>query len=180
MTNVILVDEQDIECGVMPKLDAHRAGKLHRAFSVFIVNSKGEMLIQKRADDKYHSGGLWTNACCSHPRPGETVLEAAHTRLPEEIGFDCELTEIFSFIYKVQLDGGMTEHEYDHVLVGIYDKDPVLNPDEASDFAWVDVRWLVRNVEKNPGAFTYWLKKCLGDVAVYLEKSRLIQQTQEG
>jgi isopentenyl-diphosphate delta-isomerase len=160
MPNVILVDEQDNETGTAPKLKAHREGKLHRAFSIFVFNSRGQMLIQQRAGDKYHSGGLWTNTCCSHPQPGEAVIEAAHRRLQEEMGFDCELSEIFSFIYQVDFDNGLKENEFDHVLVGVYDQDPILNPEEAAAFAWVEPNELVQGMQAQPDRYTYWLKEC--------------------
>src|SRR5258708_894916 len=118
---VILVNDQDEEIGTEEKMCAHEKGLLHRAFSIFIYNSKGEMLLQRRAKIKYHSGGLWTNACCSHPRKGETIEKAAHRRLKEEFGFDCNLKNAFSFIYQADLDKGLKEHEFDYVLTGLYD-----------------------------------------------------------
>src|SRR5687768_14206462 len=126
---VILVNEQDEPVGTMEKLEAHQKGLLHRAFSVFVVNKNGEMLLQQRAQDKYHSGGLWTNTCCSHPLPGENVLDASHRRLMEEMGFDCPLREIFSFTYRAEFDNGLTEHEFDHVFFGEYDGEVI--PDTA-------------------------------------------------
>lgn len=115
---VILVNELDQETGLMEKMEAHEKGLLHRAFSVFIMNDQGDMLLQQRALDKYHSGGLWTNACCSHPLPGEAVEAAAHRRLSEEMGFDCPLRELFQFTYRTEFDNGLIEHEYDHVWTG--------------------------------------------------------------
>ena len=131
---VILVDEQDQEIGVMEKMEAHRQGLLHRAFSVFIFNEKGEMLLQQRSLDKYHSGGLWTNACCSHPRPGEDIQRAAQRRLHEELGFVTSIEEIFDFIYKSPFDNGLTEHEFDHVFIGVYDDVIEPNQKEVKDF----------------------------------------------
>jgi len=123
---VVLVDENDNEIGVEEKINAHRKGLLHRAFSIFVFNSKNELLLQKRAADKYHSGGLWSNTCCSHPRPGENLKDAAHRRLQEEMGFDCSLREVFSFLYKKSFDNGLTEHELDHVFFGKFDGIPKL------------------------------------------------------
>src|SRR5215470_11031187 len=125
---IILVDEKDRSIGVMEKLEAHRKGLLHRAFSVFIFNSKGEMLLQQRSDEKYHSGGLWTNACCSHPAPGEDINTAAIRRLNEELGFTTSLTKIFDFIYQSSFENGLTEHEFDHVFIGLHDEP--IHPDE--------------------------------------------------
>ena len=124
---VILVSETDEQLGLMGKMEAHEKGLLHRAFSVFIFNKDGELLLQQRALDKYHSPGLWTNTCCSHQREGETNLQAGKRRLLEEMGFSCELKELFSFVYKAPFDNGLTEHELDHVMVGYYDEDPVIN-----------------------------------------------------
>jgi isopentenyl-diphosphate delta-isomerase len=133
---VILVDKKDSVVGFMEKMEAHRLGLLHRAFSVFVFNSKGELMLQKRAKSKYHSGGLWTNTCCSHPRPNETVIEAVKRRMQEEMGFICEVEEKFSFIYKAKLDNELTEHEYDYVLFGTYDDKPLLNAEEAESLCF--------------------------------------------
>lgn len=167
MTNteyVILVDEQDNEIGTMEKMQAHEEAKLHRAFSVFVFNDAGEVMIHQRALHKYHSGGLWTNACCSHPRKGETVLEAAHRRLMEEMGFDCELEEQFSFIYKAKLDNELTEHELDHVVFGKFNGLPNINPDEVAD--WKYLKWddLKADVAKQPEHYTEWFKIALDEV----------------
>jgi isopentenyl-diphosphate delta-isomerase len=155
---VVLVDENDKEIGTEEKIEAHREGRLHRAFSIFIFNSDGEMLLQRRAYSKYHSGGLWTNTCCSHPRMSETTAEAAHRRLKEELGFDCELKELGHFIYKAKLDHGLTEHELDHVFVGSYDG--VLKPskNEVSEIMWIKTSALRERLRKNPGDFTEWFK----------------------
>jgi len=140
--NVILVDEKDNQVGLMPKLEAHQKGLLHRAFSVFIFNSDYELLLQKRASSKYHSGGLWTNTCCSHPRDGEDILDAANRRLHEEMGIKTNLRKVFDFIYKADLDNNLTENEFDHVFYGVYNDDPVLNREEADDFMWIDMETL--------------------------------------
>jgi isopentenyl-diphosphate delta-isomerase len=167
MTNteyVILVDEQDNEIGTMEKMQAHEEAKLHRAFSVFVFNDAGEVMIHRRALHKYHSGGLWTNACCSHPRKGETVLEAAHRRLMEEMGFDCELEQQFSFIYKAELDNELTEHELDHVVFGKFNGLPNINPDEVAD--WKFLKWddLKTDVANRPEHYTAWFKIALEEV----------------
>lgn len=161
---IILVDENDNEIGVGEKLEVHKSGKLHRAFSIFIFNLSGQLLIQKRASNKYHSGGLWSNTCCSHPRPGEGLEMAVHARLREEMGFDCELKEIYKFIYKVRFDNGLTEHECDHVFIGKSDAVPVLNAEEAEDWKWADPRWLSADMKDNPIGYTYWFKMSLDDV----------------
>jgi len=157
---VVLVDHSDRPVGVAEKLQAHREGLLHRAFSVFVLNSQGQLLLQKRAQHKYHSGGLWTNTCCSHPRPDETVLEAAHRRLQEEMGLDCELQELFSFVYHAELDHGLTEYEFDHVLLGYSDRQPILNPEEAEAWQWLDLTALQADMQQNPQSYTYWLRDC--------------------
>ncbi|PZU93186.1 MAG: isopentenyl-diphosphate Delta-isomerase [Pseudanabaena sp.] len=157
---VILVDTSDRQIGVAEKLQAHQLGQLHRAFSIFILNSQGQLLLQKRAKHKYHSGGLWTNTCCSHPRPEETLLDAAHRRLQEEMGMTCELRELFSFVYFAKLDHGLTEHEFDHVFVGFSDRPPILNPEEAEDWQWIALQKLQDDISNNPDAYTYWLRDC--------------------
>jgi isopentenyl-diphosphate delta-isomerase len=155
---VILVDEQDKEIGLMEKQEAHIKGLLHRAFSVMVFNGKGEMLLQQRALSKYHSGGLWTNTCCSHPRQGETTEEAAHRRLQEEMGFDCELQLHQTFIYNAPFDNGLTEHELDHVFVGSYHQNPVINPEEVNDFHWISLPELNQQLRDEPEKFTVWFK----------------------
>jgi isopentenyl-diphosphate delta-isomerase len=158
MDFVVLVDSQDNEVGIMEKLEAHEKGLLHRAFSIFLFNSKGEMLLQQRALSKYHSPGLWTNACCSHPAPNETTLEAGKRRLQEELGLSTVLVEAFKFEYRATFDNSLTEHELDHVLVGYTDDFPQLNPDEAQDYRWV--RWadLLSEMALYPEKFTVWFK----------------------
>ncbi len=157
---VVLVDERDRQIGVAEKLAAHQLGQLHRAFSIFILNSQGQLLLQKRAKHKYHSGGLWTNTCCSHPRPDESLTTATQRRLAEEMGMTCELTELFSFIYRAELDQGLIEHEFDHVFLGYSDRPPVLNPEEAEDWQWIDLQKLQADIRDRPEAYTYWLRDC--------------------
>ena len=153
---VILVDEQDQELGVMEKMEAHQKGLLHRAFSVFIFNEKGEMLLQQRSINKYHSGGLWTNACCSHPRPGEDIQRAAQRRLYEELGFVTSIEEIFDFIYKSPFENGLTEHEFDHVFIGIHDHP--IDPDkkEVNDFCFKSMDEIKSSLKSSPAQFTAW------------------------
>jgi isopentenyl-diphosphate delta-isomerase len=158
MEKIILVDENDRETGTGEKLDVHKSGKLHRAFSIFVFNSGGEMLMQKRARGKYHSGGLWTNTCCSHPREGEKLEDAAHRRLKQEMGFDCPLKEAFSFIYRVRFENGLYEHEFDHVFVGRHEGEPVPNPEEYEGWKWAPMEELKRDVRRNPGNYTYWFR----------------------
>ena len=167
---VILVDENDNQVGVMPKLEAHQKGLLHRAFSVFIFNSKYELLLQKRASSKYHSGGLWTNTCCSHPREGEDTLDAANRRLDEEMGIKTSLRKVYDFIYKAELDNQLTEHEFDHVFYGVCDNDPILNKDEAEDFKWVDMETLNNDIIKNEDDYTVWFKIAFEYFYNYLKK----------
>ena len=147
---VVLVDQNDQKLGLMEKQQAHIAGLLHRAFSVFVFNSKGELMIQQRAASKYHSPTLWTNTCCSHPRDNETYEQAAHRRLEEEMGFDCELEYKFNFIYKAHLENDLIEHELDHVFIGTFDDEPKLNPDEVMAYRWVELDDLKKDMEKNP------------------------------
>lgn len=161
---VILVDEQDREVGTMEKMEAHLNPKLHRAISVFIVNTKGEWLLQQRALGKYHSNGLWTNTCCSHPRPGETSYEAAVRRLSEEMGMKAELKELFHFTYREELDNNLTEYELDHVFVGVSDDKPNINPDEVLTWKYVSYPELKKMVERNPENFTVWFKKIMNEV----------------
>lgn len=155
---IILVDKNDQEIGTGGKMKVHQDGTLHRAFSIFVFNTENEMLLQKRAKAKYHCGGLWTNTCCSHPQKGELLEEATHRRLQEEMGFDCELKEIDSFIYKAKFDNGLTEHEYDHIFIGKFNDQPNLNPEEADDCEWIDPDSLKEKIKKNPENFTVWFK----------------------
>ena len=155
---VILVDEKDNPIGLMEKIKAHEEAVLHRAFSVFVINVRGELLLQKRALHKYHSPGLWTNTCCSHQRPGETNVEAGRRRLREEMGMDCELEDTFWFIYKAAFDNGLTEHELDHVLVGHSEENPVINPDEVADYKWMPLESVKEDMEARPELYTEWFK----------------------
>ncbi len=157
--NVILVDENDKEIGTMPKLEAHKKGLLHRAFSIVIWNEKEEMLIQKRAYGKYHSAGLWSNTCCSHPLPGEITEDAADRRLKEECNFNTPLEYRFNFIYKTELENQLTENELDHVFVGKYNHTPVPNTEEISELRWICMDDLIFEMNQYPDQFTYWFKK---------------------
>ncbi len=156
---VILVDECNREIGAGEKLRAHREGALHRAFSVFIFDSRGRLLLQKRAREKYHSAGLWSNTACGHPRPGEATQEAARRRLREEMNLDCDLREAFEFLYRAELDGALVEHEYDHVFVGTHEGEPpVPDPSEVEDWRWVSIGELRRGLRDEPHRYSYWLK----------------------
>ncbi len=155
---VILVNENDEQIGLMPKLEAHQKAVLHRAFSVFIINSKNELMLQQRAHHKYHSPGLWTNTCCSHQREGETNVEAGIRRLQEEMGFTTSLKDSVSFIYKAPFDNGLTEHEYDHVLLGEYEEDPVINSEEVVDWKWMTIEAVKHDMLVHPELYTEWFK----------------------
>jgi len=164
MTKVILVDKKDNQIGWEEKIVTHQKGKLHRAFSIFIFNSKGELLLQKRAKLKYHSGGLWSNACCSHPRPNQNLKEEAKRKLKEEMGIGCSIKEIFSFIYKkkVKTKGRyLIEHEFDHVFLGKFDGRPRPNKKEAEDWKWISPGALKKDLKGNPQKYTYWFKLIL-------------------
>lgn len=166
---IISVNEDGQMTGTVDKLQAHIKGKLHRAFSVFVFNSNGQLLLQQRADGKYHSGGKWTNSCCSHPAAGEWTMNAAHRRLQEEMGFDCELKEMFSFKYCEQLENGLIENEFDHVFFGTSDEIPVPNPSEVKDFKYVDIEFLLTDIKINPDDYTVWLKICFENVLEHLQ-----------
>lgn len=155
---VILVDENDRELGTAEKMKAHMECRLHRAFSVFIFNSRKELLLQRRAGSKYHCGGLWTNTCCSHPRLGETLKKAVKRRLREEMGFACDLRKVFDFVYKAALGKNLYEYEYDHVFVGNYDGVPRLNPTEADDWKWISLDELKKDIVKNAEKYTPWFR----------------------
>src|SRR5690606_4648936 len=155
---VILVNEKDEPIGLMPKMEAHEKALLHRAFSVFILNSKNEIMLQQRAAQKYHSPLLWTNTTCSHQRAGESNLEAGNRRLMEEMGFNAELKELFSFIYKAPFDNGLTEHELDHVMIGYYDGEPQINREEAESWKWMGVDDVKQDMQQNPGNYTVWFR----------------------
>ena len=155
---VVLVDENDKKIGLMPKMEAHEKAVLHRAFSVFIFNKDGDLMLQQRAGHKYHSPLLWTNTCCSHQRDGETNLEAGKRRLFEEMGFNADLKEVFSFVYKAPFDNGLTEHELDHVMVGYYENEPKINKDEVEAYRWMALEDVRTDIEKNPHIYTAWFK----------------------
>ena len=170
MVDVILVDELDNQVGVMEKLKAHEEGVLHRAYSIFLFNDKGELLLQQRNHDKYHSGGLWTNTCCSHPKPGETIKEGALKRLQEEMGISAPINFAFSFIYQVDFENGLTENEFDHVFIGEFKDDPVPNPEEVADWRYTSIEDIKTEMSLNPEAFTEWFKIALPMVEEYLSK----------
>jgi len=155
---VILVNEKDEQIGLMPKMEAHEKALLHRAFSVFVFNDKNELLLQQRAADKYHSPLLWTNSCCSHQRDGETNLDAGKRRLQEEMGFVCDLKEVTSFIYKAPFDNGLTEHELDHIMIGNYNENPVINREEVESFKWLTVEDVKDDMQEHPEIYTAWFK----------------------
>ncbi|AZJ31320.1 isopentenyl-diphosphate delta-isomerase [Tenacibaculum mesophilum] len=155
---VILVDQQDNPIGLMEKIEAHEKALLHRAFSVFVFNDKNELMLQQRAAEKYHSPLLWTNTCCSHQRDGESNIEAGKRRLQEEMGFSCELEEVFSFIYKAPFDNGLTEHEYDHVMIGRFNDEPIVNPEEVASYKWMPLEEVKNDIENHPEKYTAWFK----------------------
>jgi isopentenyl-diphosphate Delta-isomerase len=167
--DIILVNERDLPVGESTKEKVHKAGLLHRAFSVFVLNNKNELLLQQRAFTKYHSPGLWSNTCCSHPKPGEITINAAHRRLREEMGFDCDLKEIFSFVYKSEFENNLIEHEFDHVFIGYYDGIISPNASEVNDYKWIGLESLEDDIMKKPGLYTAWLKICLGKVINYVK-----------
>ncbi len=169
---VILVDEKDNVLGTMEKMEAHYKGLLHRAFSVFVFNSKGELMLQQRAAHKYHSPELWTNTCCSHPRLGEELEDAAHRRMQEEMGFDCTLTYGFNFIYKKQV-GALIEHELDHVWLGFSDIEPVLNPEEVQDWRYMSLEEIRNDLVSQPDTYTEWFKICFEEVSKHFETLRM-------
>ena len=165
---VILVDEQDHVVGEMDKMEAHEKGILHRAFSIFIFNSKGQMLIHQRANEKYHGGGLWTNACCSHPQLDEDIKESAEQRLQFEMGLQCDLKRVFAFIYHTPVENNLIEHEYDHVLVGYTDREPVPNVNEVMNYKWIDRLDLLQQIAAEPDAFTYWFRIALPQIIKHI------------
>ena len=158
---LILVDKNDEPRGTLEKLEVHRQGLLHRAFSIFIFNTKGQLLLQQRADDKYHSGGLWSNTCCSHPKFGEDITDAIAKRLNEEMGLACETTFAFSFVYKAELQNGLIEHEYDHVYFGTSDVTPKANISEVKSWKYISIEELSKEIKNDPEIFTEWMKICL-------------------
>ncbi len=171
MEQLILVDKNDQIIGYDEKLRVHQQGKLHRAFSIYIFNSKGELLIQKRALNKYHSPGIWANTCCSHPRKGEDLEDATHRRLKEEMGFDTELKEAFSLIYKVDFQNGLTENEFLHVFYGEYNGDIKSNKDEVAEWKWAKPEELLKDFMKNPEIYAFWFKKALPKLLSYIQSS---------
>ena len=160
MEEVILVNDKDKVLGYMEKQEAHIKGLMHRAFSIFVFNDKNELLLQKRAIEKYHSGGLWTNTCCSHPRKNESNIEAAYRRLNEEMGISCQLNKVFTFTYKAVLDKGLTEHEFDHVFFGFTNDKPKINLDEVADYKYISIPNLEKMVSTKPEIFTEWFLIC--------------------
>ncbi|MCI0750492.1 MAG: isopentenyl-diphosphate Delta-isomerase [Flammeovirgaceae bacterium] len=170
MDKVILVDEQDNAVGIMEKLEAHRKGILHRAFSVLLFNSRGELLLQQRADSKYHSGGLWTNTCCSHPIPDEPVSLTVRKKLNQEMGIDLQPEFSYSFIYKSVLNNGMIEHELDHVYTGKFDGEPKINHEEVKDWRFVNLDDLKKEINKEPEKFTSWFKIMMNNQALRINR----------
>lgn len=168
--DVILVDERDVQIGTMEKLEVHQKALLHRAFSIFIFNGKGEMLLHKRAANKYHSAGLWTNACCSHPSPGEETIFSAQNRLQEEMGIRTSLEKAFDFTYKAAFDNGLTEHEFDHVFVGKYDGEIFPNNEEVSDYCFKSIDAIKDSIQTHPQKYTEWFKIAFPKLEEYLIK----------
>lgn len=171
---VILVNEADEQVGIMEKMEAHKQATLHRAFSVFIFNRKGEMLLQQRAANKYHSGGLWTNACCSHPRPGENTEDAAARRLMEEMGFSTQLEKIFSFTYLWEFENGLTEHEFDHVFTGIYESGITPNRDEVGDYCYKSLQSIAESIISHPSKYTAWFRIAFPRVEAWAKANLLL------
>jgi isopentenyl-diphosphate delta-isomerase len=170
--NVILVNRNDEQIGLMPKLEAHEKAVLHRAFSVFVLNDKNEIMLQQRAQHKYHSPLLWTNTCCSHQRDGETNLQAGNRRLYEEMGFGTELKELFHFIYKAPFDNGLTEHELDHVMIGYYNDEPKINTDEVQNWKWMDIENVKNDMQLHPEIYTVWFKIIFDEFYHFLEEHK--------
>jgi isopentenyl-diphosphate delta-isomerase len=170
---VILVNEKDEPIGLMNKLEAHEKAVLHRAFSVFVLNNKNEIMLQQRAHQKYHSPLLWTNTCCSHQRAGETNIEAGSRRLFEEMGFVTELKELFHFIYKAPFDNGLTEHELDHVMIGYYNENPKINSEEVESWKWMSIEEVKIDMKQNPDLYTVWFKIIFDEFYHYLEDHKL-------
>lgn len=170
---VILVNEQDEQIGTMGKQEAHEKALLHRAFSVFILNDKNEIMLQQRAAEKYHSPLLWANTCCSHQRVGETNIEAGQRRLKEEMGFEVELKDVFHFIYKAPFDNGLTEHEFDHVLVGYSNDAPLINLEEVEAWKWMSIEAVKRDMEENPQLYTAWFKIIFSEFYPHIEAHKI-------
>lgn len=171
--NVILVNANDEQIGLMPKLEAHEKAVLHRAFSVFVLNNKNEIMLQQRAQHKYHSPLLWTNTCCSHQRDGETNLQAGNRRLNEEMGFATELKELFHFIYKAPFDNGLTEHELDHVMIGYSNEEPKINPEEVHNWKWMGIEEVQKDILLHPEIYTVWFKIIFDKFHHYLEEHKI-------
>lgn len=170
--NVILVNENDEQIGLMPKLEAHEKAVLHRAFSVFVLNDKNEIMLQQRAALKYHSPLLWTNTCCSHQREGESNIEAGGRRLFEEMGFKTDLKELFHFIYKAPFDNGLTEHELDHVMIGYCNADPQINPEEVESWKWMKIDAVKKDMVQQPALYTVWFKIIFDEFYHFLEEHK--------
>lgn len=170
---VILVNENDEQIGLMEKLEAHEKAVLHRAFSVFVLNDKNEVMLQQRAHHKYHSPLLWTNTCCSHQREGETNIQAGTRRLFEEMGFTTELKELFHFIYKAPFDNGLTEHELDHVMIGYSNEAPKINPDEVESWKWMSIEAIRDDIQTQSEIYTVWFKIIFNEFYHYLEEHKL-------
>ena len=170
---VILVNSNDKQIGIMNKIEAHQKAVLHRAFSVFILNDKNEVMLQQRAHHKYHSPLLWTNTCCSHQRVGESNMEAGKRRLFEEMGFETELKELFHFIYKAPFDNGLTEHELDHVMIGYCNQEPKINAEEVASWKWMNLEDIKQDMMQNPGIYTVWFKIIFNEFYHYLEDHKL-------
>lgn len=173
MEEVILVNENDEPIGTMEKMEAHQKAVMHRAFSVFVFNEKGEMLLQQRASTKYHSGGLWTNACCSHPRPGENTIDAAHRRLQEELGFSTSLKKAFSFSYKAPFDNGLTEYEFDHVFVGSFNGKIIPEKAEVQDFCYKKMEDISSSLVSHPQKYTAWFHLAYPKMVEWLTKQNV-------
>lgn len=167
---ITAVDKDDREIKLIEKLEAHEKGILHRAFSIFIFNSKKELLLQKRHSGKYHSSGLWSNTCCSHPRYGEDLCESAYRRLREEMGISCEINEIFSFVYTAKLEKNLIENEYDHVFIGYFDGEVTPDENEAEDFKWADINSIKLDILENPHKYTFWFKLVFDRVVEFVKQ----------
>ncbi len=174
MELVVLVNENDEQTGTMEKMEAHREPHLHRAFSVFLFNSQGKMLLQQRAHKKYHSGGLWTNTCCSHPRPGEATLDAANRRLQEEMGISAGIHHAFSFTYQAEFDNGLVEHEFDHVFVGQFDGAIEPNEAEVAAYCYKSTEEIKNDLLLKPQFYTPWFRIAFPKLEAYLEKQQTL------
>ena len=173
--HVILVTPEDEPIAVMDKMEAHIEGHLHRAFSVFILNDKGQMLLQQRAQQKYHGAGLWTNTCCSHPQWGEELAASANERLGFEMGLSCELQKVFSFIYHTPVENNLIEHEFDHVFIGFTDQEPRINEQEVQAFQWLSIDQLKADVKLNPEKYTYWFRTAMPKIIESIPASSVVK-----